>query len=260
MKKDAVMALIFLIAIYGVTVGMVYATAVTTVTLNPTMDSYAWESVPDANNGRSDNFEITSYDKPPYNMRGWIEFNTSRIPSDVWVLSAQLRLRLWHKTTNDPPQGDTTGRIYGVYRATQAWGENTVTWANQPNYTESHYASTPVPAEQGGWYGPIVWMDWDVTDIMRDWQQGIPNYGFVVRDTQENAATFYSTQFFTHDQVPNSGYFPMLVVTYIHPAAIYALIVGIAVGTTLVAIWLRYRKSKAGINGADIRTTSQRKQ
>ena len=47
MKKDAVMALIFLIAIYGVTVGMVYATAVTTVTLNPTKDSYAWESVPE---------------------------------------------------------------------------------------------------------------------------------------------------------------------------------------------------------------------
>lgn len=244
MKKRAIMALILLVAIYGVPLVTLYATAIRTVTLYPTKDSYAWQSVPDANNGRSDNFEITSYDKPPYNMRGWIEFNTSRIPSDVWVLSAQLRLRLWHKTTNDPPQGDATGRIYGVYRAVQPWGENTVTWTKQPNYTETHYASAPVPVEQGGWYGPLVWMDWDVTDIVRDWQQGTPNYGLVVRDTQENASTFYSTQFFTHDQVPDQGYFPRLVVTYIYPAAIYALIVVTAVGTSLVTIWLKYRKLK----------------
>jgi len=250
-KKDAVVGLLLLLAIYGLTLGVFYSAAVTTMIFTPTKDSYAWESVPNANNGRSDNFEITSYDKPPYNMRGWIEFNTSQIPSDVWVLSAKLRLRLWHKTTNTPPQGDATGRIYGVYRVTQRWGENTVTWANQPNYTESHYASASVPTEQGGWYGPIVWMEWDVTDIVGDWQHGMPNYGFVVRDTQENESTFYSTQFFTHDQVPNSGYFPRLVVTYVHPTVIYALLAWTGVGTTLVLLWLRFRKYNV-----HLRTTS----
>jgi hypothetical protein len=231
--------IILLIAVISITVGAFYETTVRSVTLYPTKDSYSWQSVPNANNGKSDNFEIASSNKPPYNMRGWIEFNVSRVPSDSWIVSATLRLRLWHKTTDDPPQGDSTGRIYGVYRATQPWSETGVTWANQPNYTTVHGATSPVPTEQGGWFGPVVWMDWDLTSIMKDWQQGNPNYGLVVRDTQENASTFYSTQFFTHDQVPSEDYFPRLVTTYINPTPLYAFVTLIAIELVLFAVWLK---------------------
>jgi hypothetical protein len=222
------------------TAGAFYSAAVTTVTLYPSKDSYAWESVPNANNGKSDNFEITSYQS--HNMRGWIEFNTSRIPSDAWIISAKLRLRLWQKTTNNPPYGDSTGRIYGVYRVTESWGEMTVTWAHQPEYTDLHDSTSAIPAEQGGWFGPIVWMDWGITGIVTDWQQGIPNYGLVVRDAQENATELYSTQFFTHDQVPNEGYFPRLIVTYTHPVYVYFFAILIAIETALLVIWIRKQR------------------
>src|SRR5208283_2197811 len=120
------------------------------------MDSYSWQSVPRANNGHSYNFEITSYDKPPYNMRGWIAFNVSKVPNDAWVLKGTFRLRLWHKTLNGPVMGtgDTTGRIYGAYRLTQPWTETGVNWINQPNYTELHHVESPVPTSQGGWTVP----------------------------------------------------------------------------------------------------------
>jgi hypothetical protein len=234
MKTRTVIALILIL--YGVTISVFYCTAVTTVTLYPNKDSYAWESVPNANNGKSDNFEITSY--LSHNMRGWIEFNTSSIPPDAWILSAQLRLRLWQKTTDNPPYGDSTGRIYGVYRVTQPWGEMTVTWTNEPQFTELHQSTSTIPNEQGGWFGPIVWMGWDITDIMKDWQQGIPNYGLIVRDTQENATLLYSTQFFTHDQVPNQGYFPRLVVTYLNLLDVYIFAILIATETSFLVIWI----------------------
>ncbi len=210
--------LILIILVYSTTAAIFWTTSVKTTTIYPDKDSYSWQSVPKANNGHSNNFEITSYNKPPYNMRGWIEFNTTSIPSDAWVISAKLRLRVWHiSTTEDsvPNMGDSTGRIYGVYRLTQPWAETGVNWVNQPNYTEEHQATAPVPSGQGGWNGPLLWMEWDITDIMKDWRSGINNDGLVVRDTQENASTFYTTQFFTHDQVPNESYYPRLVVTYV---------------------------------------------
>ena len=235
-SRAIVIALI--LALYATTFVAFYATALTTVTLFPIKDSYSWESVPDANNGKSDNFEITSY--AGHNMRGWIEFNTTSIPTDAWIMSAQLRLRLWQKTTNNPPYGDSTGRVYGVYMITEPWGEMNVSWAHQPSYTDFHHSTSIVPTEQGGWYAPIVWMTWDITDAVIDWQQGTPNYGLVVRDTQENSTLLlYSTQFFTHDQVPNENYFPRLIVTYVNPLEVYALAFLIIVESIILALWIR---------------------
>lgn len=232
---------ILIVVLYGLTAAAFWVTSVKTLTIYPSMDSYGWQSVPNANNGGSNNFEITSYDKPPNNMRGWIVFNIPRIPSDAWILNAKLRLRIWYKTTNDPAQhtGDSTGRMYGVYRLTEPWAEYNITWANQPNYTKVHHASAGVPPGQSGWDGPLLWMEWDVTDIVKDWESGINNYGFLVRDTQEDSPILYSTQFFTHDQVPNEGYFPRLIVTYVAPQFLAVLgTLFLAEGFFIIVYWL----------------------
>jgi hypothetical protein len=176
-------------------------------------------------------------------MRGWIEFDTTSVPADVWVISAIMRLRVWHVSKVDDPYpntGDSEGRIYGVYRLLQPWFQDGINWVNQPPYTETHHATSAVPSGQGGWNGPLLWMDWDITDIVNDWRSGVNNYGLVVKDTQENASTFYTTQFFTRHQVPNSSYFPRLLVTYISPdnLAIFAAIL-IAEGTFIMVIHRR---------------------
>jgi hypothetical protein len=244
MKRSAL--LILALILYGSSFAAFWAISVKTLVLYPTMDSYSWQSVPEANNGRSNNFEITSYNRPPYNMRGWIAFNVSEIPTNTWILKATFRLRVWHKTLNDTVMGtgDTTGRTYGVYRIIQPWDELTVNWANQPNYTELHHATSPVPSGQGGWFGPLLWMDWDAIEIVKDWQSGAANYGLVVRDTQEYAPIFYSTQFFTHDQVPSPDYYPRLLVTHIEPQSLELLVV-IIVGEGLFIIGLRRSRHKS---------------
>jgi hypothetical protein len=239
---------VLIIAVYGLTLGIFWAISLNTLTIYSMKDSYSWQSIPDANNGGSDNFEITSSLKNPKNMRGWVQFDLQKVPPDALVVSATLRLRLWHKTTNDPPQGigDSTGRVYGAYQITQPWGEMNVTWTNQPNYTEAHKATATVPPEQGGWDGPLVWMDWDITDMVKDWRSGTPNYGVVVRDTQENSPIFYSTQFFTHNKVPGPDYYPRLLITYVTPVSVVLLVIVLILeGLFIILLW-RKRKVRRG--------------
>jgi hypothetical protein len=77
---------------------------------------------------------------------------------------------------------------------------------------------------------------------MIDWQQGAPNYGLVVRDTQENTTLLYSTQFFTHDQVPNQTYFPRLIVTYLNPLGVYIFAALIIIESAILAVWIRKQR------------------
>src|SRR3989304_7464875 len=183
--------LTLILAVYVITGALFWVTAANSTTLYAATDSYSCQSVPNANNGGSDNFAITSATANPKNMRGWIAFDIQGIPSNVWVVNAKLQLRIWHKTTA-AEGGDTTGRLYGAYRVTQPWHEFNVTWANQPNYTEEHRATSPVPQGQGGWDGPLLYMDWDITEIVKDWLSGAANYGVVIRDTEENAHLQYT--------------------------------------------------------------------
>jgi hypothetical protein len=173
-------------------------------------------------------------------MRGWIAFNTSSIPKNVWITSATLNLRLWVKTSSNQSQlGDPTGRLYGVYALTGPWTNWGINWANQPGWTDQDSTTSPVPPGQGGWYGPVLWMQWDVTGMVKDWQSGVlPNYGMVVKDTQENASLLYSTQFFTIHQVPDRTYYPRLVITYLYPSEIYGVIVLIVAETILISMLL----------------------
>ena len=236
------MVVILVVVLYGAAIGGFWVTSVRSLFIFPAADSYSWQSFPDANNGGSDNFEITSSIAPPKNMRGWITFNLSKIPPGAWIITAKLWLRIWHKTTDDDSHGtaDSTGRIYGVYRVIQPWTEYNITWTNQPEYTREHHAEAAVPPGQGGWEGPILWMEWDVTGIVTDWMWGASNYGILVRDSQEDAQILSSTQFFTHDKVPDEGYYPRLAVTYVTPLAA-ALLVALLIieGLFITVIWRR---------------------
>ena len=242
----AIIVILLILSIYAVTFGLFFIASVQTLTLFPIAQSYSWQVVPLANNGGSDNFEITSW-HDQHNMRGWIAFNISSVPQNAWIQSATLRLRLWQKTSNRTGLGDPTGRIYAVYMLTQTWSGTGVNWVNQPRWTDYHSASSPVPPGQGGWNGPLIWMDWDLTNMVREWHAGVPNYGVVVKDTEENATLLYSTQFFTFHQTPNESYFPRLVITYLYPSGLYVALAVVFTETVLFGFfWIRSQSTKHG--------------
>ena len=240
---------VLIIALFGSTAAGFWVTSVTTVTIYPSKESYGWQFPSEANNGGSNNFQVESYNEKPGNMRGWVAFNISTIPPTAWIVTAKLDLRVWHKTTTDPERktGDTTGRIYGVYRLLQDWGQYNISWANQPDFTEVHHSETPVPAGQGAWNStePALWMEWDISDIVKDWRSGIPNDGVVVKDLHEDSPIVYSTQFFTHKNVPNQGYFPRLIATYINPQAVESLVTLLVVEAIIITgvWWIKIRRS-----------------
>jgi hypothetical protein len=179
-------------------------------------------------------------------MRGWIAFDLQRVPPDEWILNARLQLRIWHKT-NATEGGDTTGRIYAVYRVTEPWEEYNITWANQPKYAEEHHSTSPVPAGQGGWDGPLLYMDWDITEMAKDWLHGIGNYGVMIRDTEENGAVQYTTQFFTHNKTPNASYYPQLIVTYLNPQSLTVVAAVLVAEGLFIIAFQRMRKRRQGM-------------
>jgi len=248
-----VIVILLIVLIYSGTFGIFWITSAHTLTLYPIAQSYSWQIVPLANNGGSDNFEIMSW-RHGHNMRGWIEFNLSSIPQRAWITSAILSLRLWQKTApqtqladqlgNQSQLGDPTGRIYGVYALSSPWTDEGINWANQPNWTDYHHAESSVPPGQGGWNGPLIYMNWDLTEMVKDWQSGVQNNGVVVKDTQENASLLYSTQFFTIHQTPNRSYFPRLIVTYLYLQEVYATATVFLVETALLCLFvLRARRA-----------------
>ena len=240
-------AILLIVLIYGGTFEIFWFTSIHTLTLYPISQSYSWQVVPTANNGGSDNFEITSW-RGGHNMRGWIEFNLSSIPQQVWITSAILSLRLWQKTTtqtqlsdqlgNQSQLGDPTSRNYGVYALSSPWTDEGINWVNQPNWTDYHHAESAVPPGQGGWNGPLIYMNWDLSAMVNDWESGVQNNGVVVKDTQENASLLYSTQFFTIHQTPNRSYFPRLIVTYVYPQGVYATAIVVLLETALISLFV----------------------
>jgi len=61
----------------------------------------------------------------------------------------------------------------------------------------------------------------------------------VVKDMNEYAPVFYSTQFFTFSQVPNSTYYPRLIVTYVSPWTVVGVSVVLAIETAAIVVFWR---------------------
>ncbi|HMJ12357.1 MAG TPA: DNRLRE domain-containing protein [Polyangiaceae bacterium] len=123
----------------------------------------------------------------------FVEFDTSALPADAEIVSAELVLRF-------------TGNYAGAHavevgRVEGDWSETTITWNNQPAIT---------------WGGPqqVVGdaagdVRWNVTGIVTAWQTGArPNEGFALRGAVNGPGKLF------HSKDTSTQYAPRLVVTY----------------------------------------------
>lgn len=119
------------------------------------------------------------------------------IPDGATINSAQLRLRL---AFSSPPNDEAMGTV--LRRLASNWGEETVTWNQEPSWTDIDDRTRVGSAPD--------WYEWEVRDEVTAWVNGTPNYGIeIIGDEriQQRERAFYARE-------TNTGFFPRLVVDY----------------------------------------------
>lgn len=132
-------------------------------TLTADQTSYVRQDAPSLNYGSAPSMAVKSGSGTA--QRALVQFTLPALTAGCTVTAATLRLS----------QSQATAvRVIGVYQAAAVWGENTVTWANQPAQT-----GTAVTSDS-----KIGWQEWAVAAHVQAHYSGT-NYGFVVKDESE---------------------------------------------------------------------------
>jgi len=175
----------------------------TTVTLNPTDDSYVAEGNPDTNYGFATSLFIQSYTEEFKNVRTYLKFDLSSIPDDAFITGATLRLYCWSAL-----YASVDADLYGIY---EQFEEGTITWNNQPwnqeydPFLTSRYMSINDSDR---------WCEWS-DDNLKDYiQSGIllDDLGLMIKTEPENVSGQYGFNSKEWDEDIGE-----LVVTYLDP-------------------------------------------
>ncbi|MEM2940600.1 MAG: DNRLRE domain-containing protein [Thermoproteota archaeon] len=179
--------------------------ALLTRNFSPIADTVVFEAVPNNNYGSETYLVVRS--EVGYNVRTFIRFDLSSIPPGSVIDSALLYLFM-----NDAP---TSSRTVQCHRVTGgSWTEAGITWNNQPDATIYVTSSTTGTSDN-------VWRNFVVTSSVRkfafkDSAGYEPNYGWRLKDSVENAATIYRSEYRSREYTDSTKR-PYLEVKYYPP-------------------------------------------
>jgi hypothetical protein len=133
--------------------------------------------------------------------RSLLWFDVSAIPSSASISEAKLYLDL----ANSCDIGERT-HVATAYRISNDWLWSSVTWNNQPAYSEA-YGSVSIPSRHWGWYSL------DVTNLVRGWVNGsLSSYGLMVRGPESSGDDSAQLGFYTWNA--GSSVAPYLTIKY----------------------------------------------
>jgi hypothetical protein len=158
-------------------------------------DAWIEEKDPIKNNGADSALKVMSK-APSENSRAVVRFTLPQAPANCVVQSATLKLY-----SDSAPSVPTT---LHALRLTSAWGENNVTWGNQP--------ATAGPAAEAP--DAMGYVQWNVTAQVAAIYAGAGNHGFVIRHANENDVAGAEAGFFSKEKLESP---PELVVTFAGP-------------------------------------------
>jgi hypothetical protein len=142
---------------------------------SPGKDAVIESIMPDTNFGDSSFFSVFSWTNDGLfnTSRALLEFDLSAFPSPAKIKKATLSL-YWVSYENLTEQ--TGENAFSIYRITEAWNENTVTWNNQPDTIALHKVSVPESLLTDQSYLNI-----DVTPLVQDMiDDPLLSHGFMV--------------------------------------------------------------------------------
>lgn len=129
--------------------------------------------------------------------RSFLKFKLPSLPNGAVVTSAKLSLYQYYNTTNQV--------TVDIRPVNSSWSASTLTWNNKPSIGSS--VSNAV-IDKPSWY------DFYITNLVKSWYSGTPNYGVAVQFRDETQATkiFYSNDHLTYTELK-----PKLTITYSVP-------------------------------------------
>ena len=133
-----------------------------------------------------------------------IEFDFSDIPIQTQIESATLSL-FWVSEGN--LTGQTGENAFSIYKVTQSWQENSVTWNNQPATNTDNSVSVPKSIS-----GEQSYIDINVTTLVQDMiNNPSENHGFMIKLDEEFP---YKLVIVASSDHPDQNKHPKLVVYY----------------------------------------------
>lgn len=133
-----------------------------------------------------------------------IEFDFSDIPIQTQIDSATLSL-FWVSEGN--LTGQTGENAFSIYKVTQSWQENSVTWNNQPATNTDNSVSVPKSIS-----GEQSYIDINVTTLVQDMiNNPSENHGFMIKLDEEFP---YKLVIVASSDHPDQNKHPKLVVYY----------------------------------------------
>jgi hypothetical protein len=178
---------------------------ISTCTLTPAADTYAEQGSSGSNFGTATTLHVRSAVTLILlqdNKRSFARFDLSScsIPTSARVLTARMRLFL--------STAPSASRTYQVHRVTQAWGETTLDWGNQPTTAGTATASTTTGTTNN------VTLEWNVLADVTGFVAGTTtNQGWRVADSAEGSGTAREGRFNAREHATVSQR-PSLAITY----------------------------------------------
>jgi hypothetical protein len=167
----------------------------------PSDDAFIRATSPDSNFGSLPEIEVRP--DSDANRRGLVRFDLSSIPPGSTVTSATLYLYEIDKKQD---------QVTYIYKVTSPWSEGFVTW-NSPwmtpggDFDNSYAYASFLPIQSS------CMLAIDLTELVQEWVDGGPNYGFILYSTGLNHILRYSSK-----ENSASDEHPKLHITYLEPA------------------------------------------
>jgi hypothetical protein len=172
------------------------AIAQATVTLYPVADNYADSKYPGSERdllgryGKATFLYVgNSYDHAQNiwgSERIYIRFDLSKLAKNRIIVQATLSLWQWYAPGSN--------QTYEAHRVLASWNETTQNWSNQPSCSPAITSEAVAPSLRG------VTVEWDITSDVKAWyNQGVPNYGTMIKVATEEDAVNASSGFWSRE-------------------------------------------------------------
>ncbi len=180
MKKILILFSVFFVLIFTHSANLVVAQgAGTELELQPSTDTYVTSQIPDQRQDAVGSLYARSANRADKEGMafGLIRFDLSKIPKDAQVKSATLRLYLMGYGSET-----LSSILLWISKVTSDWSPD-VTWNTKPSYDESLLVGSkylPIGRAFRGERIDYSFIEFNVTNTVREWLEGKPNYGLAL--------------------------------------------------------------------------------